>query len=187
MLIKLLNTKYFIPSEYKKTVYDIDFSKLYDKGIRLILTDLDNTLISYDQFLPNDKITTLYKELCEMGFEVVLVSNNKHKRVSLFADALGIKYISSAKKPLKSGLKKAIKLASKKYPKAQTILIGDQLMTDVYGGGRLGIYTIVVDAIKRKTEKWYTKLNRKLENRMMKRLKKKHYDIYKELNLREKK
>lgn len=173
----LLKKKYFYPNEYKKTIYDIDFKKLNDNGIEYVLIDLDNTLIPYDIDRADDKIIALITALKSVFKGVMIISNNKEKRVKPFCQDLDCDYIFSAKKPLKFGFKKALRRFNN--PKLSTVLlIGDQLMTDVFGGNKMGFYTVVVDALKRKTEKWYTKINRYIEARMMKRIKRTDPDFY---------
>lgn len=183
MIHHLLKSRKFIPSEFHDTFYEIDFLKLYKEGYRLILTDLDNTLISYAEDVPNQKNLEVFKKLKEIGFEVIIISNNHPERVSKFIKDTDLKGLGDARKPLAIGLKKAMKISMNWKAKEKTLLIGDQLMTDVYGGNRFGIYTILVNPILRKTEKWYTRLNRRIEVRMLEKLKKKHPENYKSLNL----
>ncbi|MFK5883128.1 MAG: YqeG family HAD IIIA-type phosphatase [Candidatus Izemoplasma sp.] len=183
MIHLFLKTKKFIPNEYHDTFFDIDFVKLYKAGYRLILTDLDNTLISYEEDLPDKEILNKFDELKNLGFEVIIISNNHPPRIRKFIKETNIKGLGDARKPLAIGLKKAMKIAKDRPPKDVTMFIGDQLMTDVYGGNRFGIYTILVDPIKRKTEKWYTRLNRRIEVKMLNKIKNKYSDTYKTLNL----
>lgn len=180
MLEYFLCPKWFIPEEYQTTIYDIDYNKLYSQGKRLILTDLDNTLISYRESRPNDSLIKWKNDLEAMGFEIIICSNNKKKRVSEFSKELGLKYVYSARKPLKKGLKKAIKIASRKYSKSEIVEIGDQLMTDQFGSKRMRLYTIMVKNIDPKTEIWTTRFNRRIENKMLKRIQKKYPELYKE-------
>lgn len=185
MIELLFRKKFFYPNEYNKTIFDIDFKELLSRGITHILIDLDNTLIPYDEQQPNDDIVTLFHQLFELFEGVLIISNNKEYRVKDFCKNLNCDYIYSAKKPLKFGFKKALKKFN--HPSVSSVvLIGDQLMTDVYGGNRMGFYTIVVDAIKRKSEKWYTKLNRRVEKRMMTRIKETSPEFYEKLKLGEK-
>jgi len=185
MLELFIKKKYFYPNAYKKTIYDIDFNQLKSEGIQHILIDLDNTLIPYDQDLPSQKIKDMLKYIESLQLNVVIISNNKQKRVQTFCEEMDCRFIFSAKKPLKFGFKKALKSLGNPKP-ASVALIGDQFMTDVFGGNRMGFYTIVVDAIKRRTEKWYTKLNRRLERKMLNRLKKTDPNYYEHLHLDEK-
>jgi len=185
MIECFLKLKYFYPNEYRKTIYDVDFKKLNDNGLEFVLIDLDNTLIPYDQERPDEKIRTMILQLKRQFKNVMIISNNHESRVKMFCDDLDCLYVYSAKKPLKSGFKKALKQLNVLDPK-KVVLIGDQFMTDVFGGNRMGFYTIVVDAIKRRSEKWYTKINRRLEMKMMKRLKRRDPKFYQANNLSEK-
>lgn len=183
MIHKLLRTKKFIPNEFHDTFFDINFKNLYQKGYRVILTDLDNTLITYDEASSTDKITKKIDEIKKLGFEIVIISNNHPPRIKKFLDGLDLKGIGNARKPLSIGIKKALKLTDNSYNKDQVVIIGDQLMTDIYGANRFKAYSILVNPIKRKTEKWYTKLNRRIEVKMLQKIKKKELEKYNELNL----
>lgn len=159
--------KLFIPNEYHKTIFDIDLLKLYDLGKRLILTDLDNTLVGYDVSLPTSEIIA-FKEKCdEIGLKLVIISNNNQKRVQVFAEKLGIDYLSNAMKPLKRGFKKI----TMGYKPEQIVLIGDQILTDIFGGNRMGYYTILVDVINYNNEQFKTRINRFFERIILRKLK----------------
>ena len=183
MIHLLLRTKRFIPREFYDSFFDIDFKKLYDNGLRLILTDLDNTLISYADDKPTKEILDKFEELTSMGFEVIVISNNIPSRINIFLEGLDYKGVGNARKPLLFGLRKALRLASKHYSHKETVIIGDQLMTDVYCANRFRSYSILVNPLKKKTEKWYTKINRKIEVRMLKKIKRKYPNEYLKLSL----
>lgn len=183
MIHLFLKTRKFIPNEYHETFYDIDFKKLYSEGYRLIITDLDNTLISYDEEVANDIIKNKFKELKEIGFEIKLVSNNVPKRINKFIKDLDADGFANARKPLLIGLKKAWKSSKEHTAIKNTVIIGDQLMTDIYGANRFKAYSILVDPIKKKTEKWYTKFNRKIEMKMLKKIEKNKNETFKSLGL----
>lgn len=180
MIEYFVDIKKFIPDEYQTTIYDIDFKKLYDSGKRLIITDLDNTLISYKETSPSKELIEWKNKLIDMGFEIIICSNNHRSRVENFSNELGVKFVNSARKPLLKGLKKALKKASRKYNKNEVVEIGDQLMTDQFGSSRLKIYTIMVKNIDPKTEIWTTRFNRRLENKILRRIERKYPEIYKE-------
>jgi len=172
----LLSPKKFLPITFNETVHTIDFNALKKAGKKALLIDLDNTLIPYDQDLPNDILIEFFKSLKQAGFNICIVSNNKEKRIKPFAESVNLDYVYSAKKPLTKGLKKGMqKLASSKQ---ETLMIGDQIMTDVLAAKRLGIDVVLVKPIKRKSEKWYTKVNRFLENRVLKAIKKTDITLY---------
>lgn len=180
MIEYIVDIKKFIPDEYNTTIYDIDYNKLYSMGKRLILTDLDNTLISYREDLPDERLINWKDNLLNMGFEIIICSNNHRQRVERFSNILGLKCVYSAKKPLLGGLKKAVKKASRKYLRDEIVEIGDQLMTDQYASKRFGVYTIMVKNIDPKTEIWTTRFNRRMENKVLKRILKKYPLLYKE-------
>lgn len=177
MLQYLFNIKYFLPTACYKTVFDIDYSKLYEKGNRIILIDLDNTLIPYDIYEASHDHIELFNRIKSIGFKIIIISNNKESRVKKFADDVNCEYVFSALKPLKKGYKRALKKL-KHYDNHEIISIGDQLMTDVFGSSRVNIKCILVKPIKRPSEKWYTKINRRLENKILKRIKKNYPDKY---------
>ncbi len=166
--------KKLIPDYYYKTIEDIPYNKLYEQGIRLILTDLDNTLISYKETEPTKELVAWKERVEKMGFEIIIVSNSRKDRVEHFATLLQLPFVKFAKKPLKFGLKKALKIASRPYDLNEVIEIGDQVMTDVFGSRRLGVLTVLVKAIDKKTEFLPTKINRKLEEFFLKRIERKY-------------
>ena len=182
MVIKMITWfipyKNIIPDDYVSSIFDIDYNKLYSNGKRLILTDLDNTLISYKATEPTDELYKWKSELEGMGFEIIIVSNSGKKRVKHFANMFGIKYVNLSTKPLKRGFKKALKIASTKYKKEEVVVLGDQLLTDVYGAKRMKLSMVLVKAIDNKTERLVTKHNRKNEDKMLKKVCKKNYGLY---------
>jgi len=183
MIERFFKTKNFIPKEFHDTFFDIDFDKLYEQGIRLILTDLDNTLISYQEDKMTKKIIDKFDALIDQGFEVIIISNNRPERVERFVRGTKIIGIGSARKPFYKGIRKALDLASETYYEDQICLIGDQLVTDIYLSNRFGVYGVLVNPIARKTEKFYTKMNRRLEERMLEKIARKHPDIFQALKL----
>lgn len=174
MILKL------IPDYYYKTIEDIPYTTFYDMGIRLILTDLDNTLISYKEEEPTEALFKWKEKILSMGFEIIIVSNSRKNRVEHFAKMLDLPFVKFAKKPTKFGLKKALKLAKGKYRNKEIMEIGDQIMTDVFASRRMNILTVLVKAIDHKTEILPTRINRKLEEHFLKKIKKKYPIIYKE-------
>ncbi len=179
MFLGLIKDEKFIPTIYKETIFDVDYIKLYESGIRLILTDLDNTLVSYKESNVDDALAKWIIDRKSEGFEVMIISNNScRERVKDFAERLDILYLAKAYKPLKCGFKKILKKASKKYMPNEIVAIGDQLMTDVFAANRMNYTSILVKAIDRKTEKWTTRFNRMLETHVLKRIKNKHPNLY---------
>jgi len=175
----------FIPDDYRKTIFDIDYEDLRRRGIRTLLVDLDNTALPYDLSVPGPEIIGLFARIRAMGFAVVVISNNHEPRVRAFGEAVGCPFVFEAKKPFASGFRRAVRLGPPAAP-LEICVIGDQFVTDVWGGKRLGFHVVVVDALKRDSERWFTRLNRRWEKLMLKRIKKLHPDLYATMHLAEK-
>ncbi|KXG43145.1 YqeG family HAD IIIA-type phosphatase [Tepidibacillus decaturensis] len=159
----------FAPNLHVKSIYDIDLQALKKAGITSIITDLDNTLVEADSPEYTPKLVKWLDDLQEMGFKVMIVSNNNKTRVSEFADPLTVPYIYKARKPFKNAFHKALELLGSTVN--ETVVIGDQLLTDVLGGNRIGLYTILVVPISKK-EGLGTKINRFFERRILTWMKK---------------
>jgi len=154
------------PSLHVDSLHDIDYDKLYQNGIKAILLDLDNTIVPWntEDFSPD--ILNWLNRLIQKGFKLCIVSNNSKERVMSASTSLGIPAISNAVKPRTKALRKALELLD--VNKHETALIGDQVFTDVLGGNRLGLYTILVAPLAKK-EFIGTKINRFLERLILKR------------------
>ncbi|MFE5319990.1 YqeG family HAD IIIA-type phosphatase [Paenibacillus sp. NPDC056579] len=154
--------KKLVPQLQVNTIYDIDLHALWEQGKRGIITDLDNTLVGAKAPLATPELIDWLKVVGQLGFQVVIVSNNNKLRVSKFAEPLSLPFIYRAKKPTSAAFHKALKLMNLKPE--ETVVIGDQMMTDVLGGNRMGLYTILVLPIARGDEGIFTKIvNRTLE------------------------
>jgi len=147
----------FYPKEYYNSVYEINYETLYEKGFRGLIFDIDNTLAVFDEALPSQKVIALFEKLQQMGFKLCLFSNNNKTRVSGFNQPLGLPAIHKAGKPKKKGIRKALHLLN--LPCEQAVIIGDQMFTDVWGGNRSNVYTILVEPIAKRDE-WTVKLKR---------------------------
>lgn len=153
--------KGFIPRLRVRTVYDINLEQLKAQGIKGIITDLDNTLVGAKDPLATPQLTAWLEEVKRQGLKVVIVSNNGELRVSTFAAPLDIEFVHAARKPSQRPFLKAMALMQ--LTPEQTAVIGDQMMTDVLGGNRMKMFTILVDPIAIQDEGWTTRINRRLE------------------------
>ena len=161
----------FYPKMYKKSIKDIDYSKLKKNGIKCLIYDLDNTIALIDEELMNKEYETLLKKLGN-DFKIIIISNNTNKnRVSRFAEQINGDYIYKAMKPLKRGLRKIVK--KYKFKKSEMAIIGDQLVTDILSGNSFKVYSILVDPMAKKDLK-ITYLNRMIERRILKKYEKKN-------------
>lgn len=139
----------FYPKKIVRSVYSINFKRYYKLGFRGILFDIDNTLVPHGQ-KADDKAIKFFKRLRDIGFRFCLISNNKEERVKPFADAVGAPYIFDAHKPATKNYNAAMNIMGTYIE--ETIFIGDQVFTDVYGGNRVNMYTILVRPIHPKEE-----------------------------------
>lgn len=139
----------FYPGELLDSTYQIEFERLYDEGYRGIIFDIDNTLVPHGA-PADERACALFARLGKMGFSCVLLSNNKEPRVKLFADTVGACYIHKAGKPKGAGYERAMTLMG--TDRRNTLFVGDQIFTDVYGANRAGIRTILVRPIHPKEE-----------------------------------
>lgn len=141
--------KCFYPDFDVVSVYHIDFLDLFKKGYRGVLFDVDNTLVPHGA-PADERIRELFRELRELGFQTVLLSNNKEPRVKSFAEAVGSEYIFKAGKP---GAAAYVRGMAQMHTSVETTLfIGDQLFTDIWGAKRAGIHTYLVQPIHPKEE-----------------------------------
>ncbi|MCM2999754.1 YqeG family HAD IIIA-type phosphatase [Paenibacillus favisporus] len=160
-----------IPKMRVKTVFDLDLERLYSQGFRGIITDLDNTLVGAKAPLATPELIAWFEKVKKAGFQLVIVSNNQMARVSTFATPLDIRFVHEARKPSNAPFRKAMQMMGLKSE--ETIVVGDQMLTDVYGGNRLGLFTVLVLPISIQDEGWGTRMNRRLEKIALARLRKK--------------
>ncbi len=139
----------FYPDKYMKSAYEIDFRSYYDAGYRGIIFDIDNTLVPHGA-PADERSIALIRELKELGFGIMLLSNNKEPRVKMFNDAAQVSYIFKAGKPAKKGYEEAMKQLG--TDKNTTLFVGDQLFTDVWGARNTGIFSVLVKPMDKKEE-----------------------------------
>lgn len=139
----------FYPKKCVDSTYEIDFKALYKQGYRGVLFDIDNTLVPHGK--PADKrARELFDRLRKIGFHTCLISNNKEPRVKPFAEEVRSEYIFDAHKPSVKNYRKAMELMGTDI--TNSLFVGDQLFTDVYGANRADMYTILVKPIHPKEE-----------------------------------
>ncbi|MFZ3576470.1 YqeG family HAD IIIA-type phosphatase [Virgibacillus sp. DJP39] len=162
--------KKFLPNEHVKQVFDIHPSKLKQKGIKGIITDLDNTLVAWDVQDATPEIINWFKQMKDYDIKVTIISNNNQERVKIFSEPLDAPFVYSARKPLSRAFKTAAKQMG--LNKQDIVVVGDQLLTDVLGGNFAGFYTILVLPIVQ-TDGKITQFNRKIERRILNYMRKK--------------
>ena len=152
------------PTYYYPNIYKINYQKLKDNGIKCLLFDLDNTIASLEEKTPSKKLTNHFQKLTKLNFDIYIFSNATKKRVEPFKK-LNKTIIHFALKPLRINFNKLLR----KYNKNEVAIIGDQIFTDILGGNKVGITTILVDPITNK-DLIVTKLNRIIEKKIKKGL-----------------
>ncbi len=155
------------PKLYVDSIYEIKFEKLKNIGIKGIIIDLDNTITEWDNPCLPDTACAWFKKMKDAGLKACIASNNSESRVVKAVERLGIPYVAKAKKPRRGAFRKAMEMMVTKP--AETAVVGDQIFTDVLGGNRLNLFTILVVPINTK-EFIGTRLVRVLERRVLKSL-----------------
>lgn len=128
-------------------IYEITGTALEQRGVRLLLADLDNTLAPYGVPLPDERLKAWRDELAAHGVTLFILSNNRHEsRPRIFAQGLDVPFIGHAGKPKTPSFDAAMEQLG--VTREQTAIVGDQIFTDVLGGNRAGVATILVEPIR---------------------------------------
>ncbi|MBQ1377193.1 MAG: YqeG family HAD IIIA-type phosphatase [Lachnospiraceae bacterium] len=155
-----------LPDGTAGSIRDVDFEKEYERGVRGVIFDIDNTLVPHGQ--PADEmVLAFFEKLKECGLKFCLISNNSEERVKPFADAAGAFYVFKAGKPLKKGYIRAMEEMGTRPE--ESLFVGDQLFTDVFGAKRAGIRCILVNPIDPFTDPPFVVFKRKMEGFLKKR------------------
>ena len=157
------------PNFYLKNIKEVDINLLKENNIEALLLDVDNTLIDLDRNLL-EGVDEWCDNLKKEGIKFCILSNsNKKDKVENVAKTLDIPFVFFGTKPLKRGFKKAKEIVNKDYK--NIAIIGDQIFTDVIGGNRCKIYTILVEPISSR-ELFITSVKRGVENFIIKKYQK---------------
>lgn len=168
---------FLLPNEFVTSVYEITPDKLKQLGIKGMITDLDNTLVEWDRPDATEELSEWLAEMKEAGIRIIIASNNSEERVKHFANPLNIEYIHRAKKPLgKAYYSALVRLGLRPN---EVVMVGDQLLTDVFGANRMKLYTILVRPVA-ESDGWVTRFNRFVERRVFNNLKRKGIKTWEE-------
>ncbi len=162
----MARTSVFQPDLYLKKIEDLPKEDLYAKGYRNILIDLDNTLAPYYEKDIDERSKKILDDLVAAGFYVVVLSNNHGPRVRRFLEGTDYHFLDTAMKPLKCGYKRLLK--EKGLKAEETMTIGDQILTDVLGANRMGMYSILVHPLVDK-DSLNTRVNRIFERYLIRK------------------
>jgi len=161
----------FYPKNYFRSFYSIDFRKFYKKGFNALIIDLDNTLVIHGSDVLPEKVTDKLKTLRKIGFKICIFSNRDCSE-GLKHMVKGINFIYNARKPKSACFYKALSLMKAK--KEKTLVIGDQILTDILGANRIGLENVLVEPVG-KYEPFKIKIKRILEV-PFRRVRKKKFD-----------
>ena len=164
--------KHMMMPHYMFRTYDeISPEFLSSLGVKAVLSDVDNTLAPYEQPEPDEKLTTWIKSLADAGITIAFISNNDRERIELFNKTLGVPAYWKSGKPFKKSLLRAMKDLG--TDKTNTVMLGDQLLTDAWAGNAAGLKVIIVPPIKDKLNLFF-RFKRWLEKPTVKKFKKKN-------------
>jgi HAD superfamily phosphatase (TIGR01668 family) len=152
------------PAQYRQSIFEINLEHLYQQGFRAILLDLDNTMVKWNDPAPTPGLVAWLSRAQSLGFQPCIVSNNSGHRVRAFANQIGIPFIPKAIKPRRKGFRAAMAMLG--VAPEQTVVVGDQIFTDILGGNRAGAYTILVVPLDPR-EFFLTQLVRKVERQVL--------------------
>ncbi len=139
----------FYPDEMVESAFVIPYEALYERGIRGVIFDIDNTLVPHGA-PADERALSLFQKFHGMGMKTCLMSNNKEPRVSSFAAQVDSCYLFKSGKPALRGYQKAMELMG--TSQKNTIFVGDQIFTDVYGANRAGLLSYLVKPVHPKEE-----------------------------------
>ena len=164
--------KNLMPDGIFESFRDITPELLCEMGIKAILLDIDNTLVTYDDPEPTEEVLAWLDAMKSAGILAAFVSNNESpERVDVFNRGLGLYATSRSKKPLPVGFRRAMRALGVKP--CECLAIGDQIFTDVWGGKNAGARAFLVPPIKDRTD-WFFRLKRKLEAPIIRKYNKKN-------------
>ena len=163
------------PNIYYNNVNEIKIGFLIKNKIKALILDVDNTLIDRNKNLSKE-IIEWSNELQGQGIKMYILSNtNKKEKVRAVAEKLSVPYEMFAKKPFKKGFLKIQKILNIKPE--NIAVVGDQLFTDIIGGNRCNMFTILVDPVDKK-DYWYTAWKRPIENKIKQTIKKGALNVF---------
>jgi HAD superfamily phosphatase (TIGR01668 family) len=158
----------FCPHRMADSVTHITPAELRERGIEGIILDLDNTLVLWQKEEMAEEILAWLEALQAEGFKLCILSNSiLSKRSERIAERLGCPNVRRARKPSRSGFHRAMEAMGTKP--ATTAIVGDQMFTDIWGGNRSGVYTIMVKPIHPREFVYTRYVSRPLERLLLRR------------------
>jgi HAD superfamily phosphatase (TIGR01668 family) len=156
----------FYPSLAVDSIRDINTELLDKNNIKGLILDIDNTLVPNHVADADDRAVQWVGEMKAAGFKLCIVSNASKKRVVRFNDRLKLYAVHRAVKPGTRAFEKAARMMD--FKNKNIAVVGDQIFTDIYGGNRVGMFTILVTPIDRREGK-LVQFKRIFEKKVLKR------------------
>jgi HAD superfamily phosphatase (TIGR01668 family) len=155
------------PTSFAPRIQHISLERLELDGLRGIIVDLDNTLVGYTHAAPDEEVAQWIHGAVARGFRVAVVTNNATQWARDVAANLGVHCVAQAGKPSPRGFLKALEwLGTDKHA---TVVIGDQVFTDVLGAKLFGMKVILTEPIVGR-EQWWMRVLRFLERIVLYRM-----------------
>lgn len=151
----------FKPTFWLKSVLLIDKDFLEKNNVRALVLDMDNTLSMHGNPAAEAGVDEWLNQMRALGIKMRVVSNNTNKRVAPLAAILGLEFTANGAKPLTFGVNRAVKEMGAK--KSETLVVGDQIFTDIMAGNFAGIRTVLVEPFHLE-KTWTFRLKRRLES-----------------------
>lgn len=150
----------FRPRYTIDTIYHLDTDVLQQMNVKAVFSDLDNTLLAWNEFETAKKMDELNQRLAKAGIKLVVISNNNAERIGKVLNPYQIDFVAKSRKPLPFAITKKRKQLG--LAKDQVMMVGDQLITDIQAGNLAGVESVLVKPLV-ETDKWNTRINRFLE------------------------
>ena len=150
----------FRPRYTIDTIYHLDTDVLQQMNVKAVFSDLDNTLLAWNEFETAKKMDELNQRLAKAGIKLVVISNNNAERIGKVLNPYQIDFVAKSRKPLPFAITK--KREQLGLAKDQVMMVGDQLITDIQAGNLAGVESVLVKPLV-ETDKWNTRINRFLE------------------------
>lgn len=159
----------FYPHYRIKRVVELTVERLAEMNISALLLDVDATLKPYRETVPCEDIAAWIETMRAAGVGLCLVSNGRGRRISSFAESLGLPFVAPAYKPFPFGVRRALR--TRGFDPARTAMVGDQVFADIIAGNLAGLRTVLVVPILPEQEPWFARLKRPLERLILPRQK----------------
>ena len=160
------------PDYMFRTYDEVTPAFLESLGVKAILADIDNTLAPYEQAEPDERLRAWIDSLREAGISIAFISNNDRERVELFNATLGVPAYWDSGKPFRKNLIRAMEEMGS--DRTNTVMLGDQLLTDALAGKHIGLRAVIVPPIRDKKTAFF-RFKRWCEKPFIRRFKRKNH------------